>query len=629
MVSQVVNPARSSRGMVEPCAVIPKYRSMPETRGLLPARYGGVLSGSCRLLRARVGSSISVPESIRCSRRLQPVPDAASPVAFPCRPHGGARCCPTVTLPGRTCPGPSPSSTSTWRAPSSPRRSSRSPTATQLDLPYRDLGDLRARYEFSDLQSFLDLYYANMTVLRTSADFETMTWAYAERAHRAGVRHAEVFVDPQAHTARGISCATVLSGVWSGLQRAESELGITSGIIVCILRDRPVAEARRTLEDCLATDVPLLGLGLDSAEVGYPPSLFAEVFAVAAAEGACDASPTPGKKARRATSGKPSTCWGPSASTTGCAAWRTTPWCGGSSTSRFPLTVCPLSNVRLRVIDELRDHPLRRMLDRGLLVTVNSDDPAYFGGYVDDNLRQCRSALGLSAAELDTLARNSIAASFAPAAAQVRTRQSARRRLEDDGRAARLTITGEDANFHRTETLSRRTEELCPASGTAANCSLLFTELPLLERPAAAHAAVSAPSSSGGRGRTSRCRPTPTSTPSSPPSRDCRSAADRAELLRRRPGRPGLRCAVHPGPRQRSSATISTSPSASGARSVFGAFNALYGNRVDGVRPRSRTSWAPRTSVARRPRRPPDRRDACWSSRSADPSPTRCAPPPT
>lgn len=150
----------------------------------------------------------------------------------------------------------------------------------RLDLPHRDLDDLRGK--FTDLQSFLDLYYANMAVLRTSADFETLTWHYAQRAHQAGVRHAEVFVDPQAHALRGIACATLLRGVWAGLRRAETELGLTSGIIVCVLRDRPVPEARRMLEECLAADVPLLGLGLDSAEVGYPPRLFTEVFAAAA-----------------------------------------------------------------------------------------------------------------------------------------------------------------------------------------------------------------------------------------------------------------------------------------------------------------------------------------------------------
>lgn len=283
----------------------------------------------------------------------------------------------------------------------------------QLALPYRDLGDLRARYDFANLSSFLDLYYANLAVLRTSADFETLTWRYAQRAHEAGVRHAEVFVDPQAHTARGISCATVLRGVWAGLQRAESELDLTSGIIICILRDRPASEARRILEDCLAADVPLLGLGLDSAEVGFPPRLFAEVFAAAAEVNLH-------RVAHAGEEGPPGYVWealdllGVERIDHGVRCLEDDTLVRRLVDEQIPLTVCPLSNVRLKVVDQVRDHPLRRMLDRGLLVTVNSDDPAYFGGYVDDNLRQCREALDLSAAEMSTLAQNSITASFAP-----------------------------------------------------------------------------------------------------------------------------------------------------------------------------------------------------------------------
>ena len=282
----------------------------------------------------------------------------------------------------------------------------------RLDLPYGDLDDLRARYEFRDLQSFLDLYYANLAVLRTSGDFETLTWSYAGRAHRAGVRHAEVFVDPQAHALRGVPCATVLRGVEAGLRRAETELGLTSGIIVCVLRDRPVSEAHRMLEECLATDVPLLGLGLDSAETGYPPRLFTEVFAAAAAANLR-------RVAHAGEEGPPRYVWealdllGVERIDHGVRCLEDDALVRRLADEQIPLTVCPLSNVRLKVVDRLSDHPLRRMLERGLLVTVNSDDPSYFGGYVDDNLRQCRSALGLSAAELTSLAYASITASFA------------------------------------------------------------------------------------------------------------------------------------------------------------------------------------------------------------------------
>ncbi len=281
-----------------------------------------------------------------------------------------------------------------------------------IDLPYRDLDDLRGKYEFADLQSFLDLYYANMAVLRTSADFETLTWSYARRAHRAGVRHAEVFVDPQAHTARGISCATLLRGVWAGLRRAETELGMTGGIIVCVLRDRPVPEARRMLEECLAADVPLLGLGLDSAETGYPPRLFTEVFA-AAGEAKLRRVAHAGEEGPARYVWEALDLLGVERIDHGVRCLEDDALVRRLADEQIPLTVCPLSNVRLQVVDHLRDHPLPRMLERGLLVTINSDDPAYFGGYVDDNLRQCRQALGLSDVEMATLARHSITASFA------------------------------------------------------------------------------------------------------------------------------------------------------------------------------------------------------------------------
>ncbi len=281
-----------------------------------------------------------------------------------------------------------------------------------IALPYRDLADLRGRYEFSDLGSFLELYYANMTVLRTRDDFEMMTGLYLDRAHRAGIRHAEVFVDPQAHAVRGVDAATVLGGVAAALKRAEMELDITSGIIVCILRDRPVHEAMRTLDDCLATGVPLLGLGLDSAELGYPPSLFTEVFAAADQAGLR-------RVAHAGEEGPPDYVWqaldllGVERIDHGLRSLQDPALVARLVADQIPLTVCPLSNVRLRVVDRLADHPLRQLLAAGLVVTVNSDDPAYFGGYLDDNLQACRTTLGLTAAEMETLARNSIQASFA------------------------------------------------------------------------------------------------------------------------------------------------------------------------------------------------------------------------
>ena len=280
-------------------------------------------------------------------------------------------------------------------------------------LPYADVDDLAGRYRFSDLQSFLDLYYANMATLRSRGDFEEMAWRYLVRARTAGVRHAEVFVDPQAHTARGVPASTVLRGVDDALRRATEDLGISGAVIVCALRDRPATEALEMLDTCLATGVPILGIGLDSAEAGHPPADFAEVFDVAAQAGlrrVCHAGEEgPPDYIRQALD-----LLGAERIDHGVRCLEDPALVARLASERVPLTVCPLSNVRLRVVGELAEHPLRRMLDSGLMVCVNSDDPAYFGGYLDDNLRACADALTLSPAELHTLAANSVNASFAP-----------------------------------------------------------------------------------------------------------------------------------------------------------------------------------------------------------------------
>ncbi|KHK95992.1 adenine deaminase [Microbacterium mangrovi] len=280
-----------------------------------------------------------------------------------------------------------------------------------MSLPYADPGELAARYRFSDLQSFLDLYYENMAVLRDEDAFTLMTWAYLQRAHRAGVAHVELFVDPQAHSVRGISEQTVLRGIQRALDRGASELGITSGIIVCVLRDQPVASAHAMLDAVLGADIPVLGMGMDSAEVGYPPSLFAGVFDEARAAGLHVV-------AHAGEEGPPSYVWealdvlGAERIDHGIRSLDDAALVARLVRDRIPLTVCPLSNVALKVSPSVAAVPIRRMLDAGLCITINSDDPAYFGGYLDDNLAAIESAHGLTAAELDTLCRNSIEASF-------------------------------------------------------------------------------------------------------------------------------------------------------------------------------------------------------------------------
>jgi adenosine deaminase len=280
-----------------------------------------------------------------------------------------------------------------------------------VPLPYRDVDDLAARYDFADLQSFLDLYYANMATLRTAQDFADMTDAYLARAATAGVVHAEVFLDPQAHTARGVPIEEVLDGVCAALGAAPARHGISTGLIVTMLRDHSAADAMRTLTDVLRTGAPIIGIGLDSAEVGNPPSKFVEVFARARAEGLHAV-------AHAGEEGPPSYVWealdllGVERIDHGVRSMEDERLVARLVERQVPLTVCPLSNLRLKVVPDLASHPLPEMLRRGLMVTVNSDDPAYFGGYLDANLAAVASLGGVDRDGMRQLARNSINASF-------------------------------------------------------------------------------------------------------------------------------------------------------------------------------------------------------------------------
>lgn len=280
-----------------------------------------------------------------------------------------------------------------------------------IRLPYADVDELAAQYDFTDLQSFLDLYYANMATLRTAEDFADMTTAYLARASIAGVRHAEVFLDPQAHTARGVRLEAVLDGVASVLATSERRFGISTGLIVAILRDHSAESAMSTLDAVLASGIDLLGIGLDSAEVGHPPSKFTEVFAKARAEGLRAV-------AHAGEEGPPDYIWQAldllrvERIDHGVRCLEDDQLVRRLADEAIPLTVCPLSNVRLRVVPDLSRHPLPSMLERNLLVTINSDDPAYFGGYVDDNYRAIHAELSLPPETLSALAANSIRASF-------------------------------------------------------------------------------------------------------------------------------------------------------------------------------------------------------------------------
>ncbi len=282
----------------------------------------------------------------------------------------------------------------------------------KLTLPYADVEELSTRYKFTSLQDFLDLYYENMAVLRTEADFYDLTMAYLARASAEGVRHAEISFDPQAHVARGVPLEVALSGVTRALEAGRRDRGISGGLIVNFLRDRPPEEAMEMLPQLLHLDAPILAIGLDSAEVGNPPSMFRSVFALAHASGLhC--------VAHAGEEGPPGYVWealdvlGVERIDHGVRSMEDHALVERLAAEGVPLAVCPLSNVRLGVFPRLADHPIVKMLGRQLRVTVNSDDPAYFGGYITENYRQLVETFALDAAAVAQLARNSIAAGFA------------------------------------------------------------------------------------------------------------------------------------------------------------------------------------------------------------------------
>ncbi len=280
-----------------------------------------------------------------------------------------------------------------------------------VGLPYASVEALRAAYDFGSLQDFLDLYYQGMAVLLSEQDFYDLTWAYLERAHAQNVRHAEIFFDPQGHTDRGVAFATVIDGIHRALRDAETKLGLSSALIMCFLRHLDQDRAFETLEQALPYRERILGVGLDSSERGHPPAKFAEVFARARAEGffpvAHAGEEGPADYVREALD-----LLQVRRIDHGVRAMEDEALVARLAESRTPLTVCPLSNVRLAVYPEMTRHPLRRMLEAGLMVTVNSDDPAYFGGYVNENYLAVHEALDLSQQQLAEIARNSFEAAF-------------------------------------------------------------------------------------------------------------------------------------------------------------------------------------------------------------------------
>lgn len=283
-----------------------------------------------------------------------------------------------------------------------------------IELPYAGVAELKDLYEFADLQDFLDLYYANMSVLRHAQDFTDLTDAYLARAATAGVRRAEVFFDLQAHTGRGIDATEALEGVHAALATSEERHGVSSGLIVTMLRHLSAESAMQAYEQARASGVPLLGIGLCSTEVGNPASRFAEVFARAQADGLHTVAHA-GEEGDASYVRDVLDALHVERVDHGIRAVGDAALVDRLVAERIPLTVCPLSNVVLKGVPELSAHPLADLLRRGVKVTVNSDDPAYFGGYLDDNVAAVRAALGLTEDEIRTLGLNSIEASFASA----------------------------------------------------------------------------------------------------------------------------------------------------------------------------------------------------------------------
>jgi len=284
-----------------------------------------------------------------------------------------------------------------------------------MPMAYSSVQALRQGYCFTSLQSFLDVYYQGASVLRDEGDFHALTSAYLRRAHADGVVHAEIFFDPQTHTARGVPIEAIIGGIHSALAEGERTLGITHRLILCFLRHLSAEDAMRTLEQALPHAEVITAVGLDSSEAGHPPGKFVAVFARARSEGLLTVAHA-GEEGPPAYVSEALDLLQVKRVDHGVRSEEDPALLARLLRDRVPLTVCPLSNVRLGVFARMEDHNLKRLLERGLCVTVNSDDPAYFGGYVAENYLAAYRALDLSRADIVQLASNSFEASFLPQA---------------------------------------------------------------------------------------------------------------------------------------------------------------------------------------------------------------------
>src|SRR4051812_25670446 len=292
-----------------------------------------------------------------------------------------------------------------------------------IEIPFKSVEEVRAAYQFSNLQDFLDIYYRGADVLRTEADFRDLAAAYFDRAAADAVTHAEIFFDPQTHTDRGIDFGVVMRGLLAGMAEARERHAITSKLILCFLRHLDEAAAFETLRQAEPWIEQIEAVGLDSSEVGHPPEKFARVFAAAAERGLK-------RVAHAGEEGPPEYVWEAldllhiDRLDHGNRSMEDPALVERLAREGMVLTVCPLSNLKLCVVDDMADHPVDRMLAAGLKVTLNSDDPAYFGGYINANYRAAAEGRGLTQDQLATIARNSFEGSFL--ALEEKTRQIAR-----------------------------------------------------------------------------------------------------------------------------------------------------------------------------------------------------------
>jgi adenine deaminase len=280
-----------------------------------------------------------------------------------------------------------------------------------IEIPFKNINDVKEAYNFNNLESFLKIYYEGAKVLINEQDFFDLTWAYALKCKEDKVVHTEIFFDPQTHVDRGISFEIVINGIYKALQKAEKEFGLSFKVIMCFLRHLDENSGFKILDQALSHKDKIYGVGLDSSELGHPPKKFEKLFKKAIEKGFVTV-------AHAGEEGPPEYIWealnllNVKRIDHGVQCLHDKKLVEKLSKNQIPLTVCPLSNVKLKVFNKLEDHNLKKMLDQKLMVMINSDDPSYFGGYINQNFIECQSALNLSLDEVKTLLINSFKSSF-------------------------------------------------------------------------------------------------------------------------------------------------------------------------------------------------------------------------